>query len=120
MRRARRRKAPPLAEAFDDPDAAFAARAARDRARIARLAARVNHAGSGFARPMTEIEDLAHALAGAGGVFGFDAVSGTAARVERLAERWRRAGLRNLSARRRVLLSSAVRDLLDALDTVGG
>ena len=41
------------------------------------------------ATPLQALESLAHALAGAGGMFGFPTVSSSAAKVERLAERWR-------------------------------
>lgn len=100
-----------------DPDAAFRRRVRRDRARILRLTERLERlqAWSRVARPLAELEQIAHGLAGAGGVFGHAAVSLAAARVERLAERWRVALPATLSPRRKSLLAEAVRDLLARL-----
>ena len=70
------------------------------------------------AMPLHTLEDLAHALAGAGGVFGFFAVSAAAARVERLAERWRTKPPEKLTSRRVALLARAADSLIDALRAV--
>lgn len=100
-----------------DPDAAFRQRAASDRARLSRLAERVRHqqAAPRFAKSLAEIEELAHGLAGAGGVFGYPSLSAAAARVERLTERWRQARLPALSPRRQSLLAKTLQSLIGEL-----
>jgi len=64
------------------------------------------------------LEELAHALAGAGGMFGFFPVSAAAAKVERLAERWRLDPPTTFTARRVTLLAKATDSLVDALRAV--
>lgn len=105
-----------------DPDAAFRQRAARDRARLSRLAERVRHQGARprMAKSLAEIEELAHGLAGAGGVFGYPSLSAAAARLERLTERWRQARLPALSPRRKSLLAGAIRSLIGELMLIDG
>jgi len=67
------------------------------------------------ARPLAELEHIAHGLAGAGGVFGHNAVSEAALRVERLAERWRTTAPTTLSLRRKSVLVRALRVLAASL-----
>jgi len=64
------------------------------------------------------LEGLAHALAGAGAMFGFPFVSTAAARVERLAERWRLDPPETFTPRRVALLAKATDSLIDALRVV--
>jgi len=63
---------------------------------------------------------LAHALAGAGAMFGFPSVSTAAARVERLAERWRLDPPETFTPRRAALLAKAIDALVEALRAVDG
>jgi hypothetical protein len=100
-----------------DPAGAFRARARRDRMQILRLAERLGALAEWamVARPLAELEQIAHGLAGAGGVFGHTAVSEAALRVERLAERWRAAAPPTLSPRRKSLLVRSVRVLAASL-----
>jgi HPt (histidine-containing phosphotransfer) domain-containing protein len=101
-----------------DAALAFRERAKSDRARLLRLAGQVRDpiAWPRLARPLAAIEDLAHGLAGTGGVFGFPALSVAAARVERMAERWRLTSPATLSARRKASLKVAIERLLSELD----
>jgi len=107
-----------------DPAGAFRARARRDRARILLLAERLGGLADwdAVAHPLAELEQIAHGLAGAGGVFGHDAVSEAALRVERLAERWRTTAPSTLSPRRRSVLVRAMLVLAASLGaaTAGG
>jgi HPt (histidine-containing phosphotransfer) domain-containing protein len=102
----------------DDPVPAFRQRAHRDHGRVVRLAARLRNLSvwSHIARPLAELEDIAHGLAGASGVFGYPALGEAAAKVERLAERWRLEAPATLSPRRRVLLANATRSLIAGLE----
>jgi len=74
-----------------DPDAAFRARMRRDRHKLIELssALRCPMPWTRAAARLAAIEQLAHGLAGASGVFGFAALGEDAARLERLVERWR-------------------------------
>lgn len=116
-RRAPRRQAPgmPLAA---DPEAAFHARVRSDRARLQRLAAamRAPARWRSVAAELGIVETLAHQLAGAGGVFGFTALSEAAASVERLLEAWRRHPPAEVSPRRMAGLQRRVAALLLELD----
>jgi HPt (histidine-containing phosphotransfer) domain-containing protein len=102
-----------------DPMLAYRDRAIRDRNSIARLMAQI--AESPWVRlapPLNELEALAHGLAGTGGTFGFPALSDTAARVERLLERWRGAPPATLSRRRTAHLRRLVERMSAELDIV--
>lgn len=104
-----------------DPDAAFRARARRDRRTLARLAARVERA-TGWRRAAASLalmERTAHGLAGASGVFGFVALGEDAAKLERLLERWRLRPPAAISDRRLALLRQRLRPLVDKLALVG-
>ena len=103
-----------------DPEVAFRARAERDRRAIARLARplRGPTRWSDAAAPLAEIERLAHKLSGAGGVFGFAALSEDAARLERLLERWRLRPPVELSARQIDALSLRLGAVLAGLAQV--
>lgn len=74
----------------------------RDRKALTRLATALRQPTSWrrAAGALGDIEHLAHKLAGAGGVFGFSALSEDAARLERLLERWRRRPPEEISKRR--------------------
>jgi hypothetical protein len=100
-----------------DPAGAFRARARRDRARILLLAERLRGPADWamMMQPLAELQQIAHGLAGAGGVFGHGAVSETALRVERLAERWQRPAAAMPSPRRKSRLVQAVRALAASL-----
>lgn len=71
-----------------------------------------------MAEPLQTLEELAHALAGAGGMFGFFPVSAAAAKVERLAERWRLGLSKRFTVRRAALLAKATSSLIAALRAV--
>lgn len=71
----------------DDPDAAFRVRAAADHAALLRLGKTARRPTE---RSLIRLEEIAHGLAGTGGVFGFPKVSTIAAKLERLAARCRR------------------------------
>jgi HPt (histidine-containing phosphotransfer) domain-containing protein len=114
---ARRQRTTPSPSTLPDPVQAFRARAARDRARTDRLMARLADPGRArVAEPLAELEALAHGLAGAGGTFGFPALSETAARVERRLEGWRRAAPATLTARQIAGLRRLVASMTDELD----
>ena len=103
-----------------DPDAAFRARAERDRRAIARLVKALHQPvrWRQAAASLAEIERLAHKLAGAGGIFGFAALSEDAARLERLLERWRLRPPGELSARRIATFARRVDPVLAGLARV--
>jgi HPt (histidine-containing phosphotransfer) domain-containing protein len=103
-----------------DPERAFRLRAARDCSRIVRLAQRLRQSADWrrVAKPLRALEELAHALAGAGGMFGFLPVSAAAAKVERLAERWRLDPPKTFTTWRIALLAKATGALVDALQAV--
>jgi HPt (histidine-containing phosphotransfer) domain-containing protein len=96
---------------------AFRVRASRDRRKIMLVEAllRKSVEWPRIFEFLTTLEDVAHGLAGAGGVFGFSAVSKTAAKVERQAERWRLDLKQELTARRRAALLRSVGSLVAAL-----
>lgn len=105
------------AAALPDPIQAFRERARRDRASADRLMAMLT--GLDWARlapALAELEALAHGLAGAGGTFGFPALSETAARVERRLEGWRRAKPATLTARQLAGLRRLVAHMTAELD----
>lgn len=118
MARARRGRTPLAA----DPEAAFRARAARDRQRLLRLAAALRQPVPWHraAARLEEIERLAHGLAGAGGVFGFPAVSDDAVRLERLVERWRLEPPAEISRPRLAVFARRLAALLASLADVNG
>ncbi len=94
----------------EDPEAAFRIRLAADRAELVRLMARPR-----TARTLADLEELAHGLAGSAGVFGHDRVGDAAARLERLAERYRLQKPGSRSQRQKSLLAGAAASLLAAL-----
>jgi chemotaxis protein histidine kinase CheA len=95
---------------------AFRARALRDERRILRIEAllRASTDRTQVSELLVSLEDIAHGLAGAGGVFGFDSVSEAALRVELQVERWRH-GEMEWTPRRRTLLTRTVGALVAAL-----
>jgi HPt (histidine-containing phosphotransfer) domain-containing protein len=110
---------PPDAAPLPDPVQAFRERAARDRRRTDRLMAELTGLDRArLAPPLAELESLAHGLAGAGGTFGFPALSETAARVERRLEGWRRAAADALTPRQIAGLRRLVARMTAALDVV--
>jgi HPt (histidine-containing phosphotransfer) domain-containing protein len=118
---ARRRDTTPGRDALPDPVQAFRDRAIRDHDAARRLMAQLSSVPvARLARPLAELEALAHGLAGAGGTFGFPALSETAARVERRLEGWRRAAPATLTARQIVGLRRLVALMLAELDVVAG
>jgi HPt (histidine-containing phosphotransfer) domain-containing protein len=118
---ARRRGTTPGRDALPDPVQAFRDRAIRDHDAARRLMAQLSSVPvARLARPLAELEALAHGLAGAGGTFGFPALSETAARVERRLEGWRRAAPATLTARQIVGLRRLVALMLAELDVVAG
>jgi HPt (histidine-containing phosphotransfer) domain-containing protein len=118
---ARRRGTKPGRDALPDPVQAFRDRAIRDHDAARRLMAQLSSVPvARLARPLAELEALAHGLAGAGGTFGFPALSETAARVERRLEGWRRAAPATLTARQIVGLRRLVALMLAELDVVAG
>lgn len=104
-----------------DPQAAFHARARRDRRTLVRLAAEVERqtVWHRAAAPLARMESVAHGLAGASGVFGFTSLGEDAARLERLLERWRVRPPAAMSDRRLVSLRQRLRPLLEKLARVG-
>ena len=104
-----------------DPDEAFRRRALQDRERIVALACRLEKsaAWSRVANPLQALEEVAHGLAGAGGTFGFPQVSEAAARVERLAEKWRMNPPDTFTSRRAGMLARAIASLETMLRAVG-
>jgi HPt (histidine-containing phosphotransfer) domain-containing protein len=103
--------------ALPDPVQAFRERASRDRDRTGRLmAALTDPSRARLAQPLAELEALAHGLAGAGGTFGFPALSETAARVERRLEGWRQAAPETLSGRQLAGLRRLVGRMIAELD----
>lgn len=100
-----------------DPIQAFRHRADRDRREIERALAQLDATVGGppIAELLAEIEDVAHGLAGAGGVFGFSAVSKAALKVERQLERWRLDLQRQLTSNKRAALSRSIGSLVAAL-----
>ena len=105
---------------MQDPDLVFRARAVRDRGRILRLAARLGKpiAWSVVAKPVAQLEEVAHGLAGSAGMFGFAAMGDAAARLERLAERWRLAPPDAFTARRVAILARTIAPLIAELSLV--
>ncbi|HEX7007072.1 MAG TPA: Hpt domain-containing protein [Alphaproteobacteria bacterium] len=102
---------------LSDPVQAFRERAKRDRARTDRLMARLDGLRwRRAAQPLAELEALAHGLAGAGGTFGFPALSETAARLERRLEGWRRKAPTTLTARQIAGLRRLVERMAAELD----
>ena len=104
-----------------DQEEAFRRRALRDRECIVALARRLEEstAWSRVAKPLQALEVVAHGLAGAGGTFGFPHVSEAAARVERLAERWRMNPPDTFTSRRAGMLARAIASLETLLRAVG-
>lgn len=103
-----------------DPVLDFRRRAARDRDRIARLAAtlRAESDWDLVAGTHSELEDLAHGLAGTGGTFGFPSLSVAAARVERLTERRRLRPPSRCTRRQIGLLAEMLESLIAELDAI--
>jgi len=103
-----------------DPLQAFRRRAGRDRRQIERALAQLDATVDWprVAALLTLLENIAHGLAGAGGVFGFSAVSNVASKVERQVERWRIDSKMELSPRRRNALAKSVGLLVAALSAV--
>lgn len=104
-----------------DPEAAFRTRAERDHKALTRLAAVLREPTTWrrAAPGLAEIERLAHKLAGAGGVFGFAALSDEAARLERLLERWRLRPPKEISRRRVAAFAQRLDAVLGGLAQVG-
>lgn len=94
----------------DDPEAAFRVRLAADRTELVRLLR-----GPRNARTLAALEDLAHGLAGSAGVFDFAQLGEAAARLERMAERYRLLRPATLSPRRKTLLMGSAAALLAEL-----
>ena len=117
----RSRAVPARIRQAEDPDEAFRRRALRDRERIVALARRLEKsaAWSRVAKPLQALEEVAHGLAGAGGTFGFLQVSEAAARVERLAERWRMNPPDTFTSRRAGSLARTIASLEKLLQAVG-
>jgi chemotaxis protein histidine kinase CheA len=104
----------------EDPEEAFRIRAKADRARLLRLRRRVDSTDT---RPASDgalaaVEELAHGLAGCGGVFGFPGISTAAAQLERLVERHRRSKAA-FTAQQRAQLAKRIDTLIDRLALVG-
>lgn len=100
-----------------DPEAAFRARAGRDRRKLVRLARQVEHATSPrrVLASLALVEGVAHGLAGASGVFGFTALGEDAAKLERLLERWRKRPPAGFSRRQLAAFRRRLQPLLDGL-----
>jgi chemotaxis protein histidine kinase CheA len=104
----------------DDPDAAFRVRAAADRTELTRLAQSL-HGRNTISRDddvLATLEELAHGLAGTGGVFGFPGVSTAAEKLERLAERQMRAKAAPLTPQQVTRLASSAAALIEQLNRV--
>jgi HPt (histidine-containing phosphotransfer) domain-containing protein len=104
----------------DDPQAAFRVRAVADRGELLKLTQTIR-AGIPPARTkhcLAAIEDIAHGLAGASGVFGFPDMGTVAARLERLAERYARLAPTPLDRRRIARLIAAAETLIEQLSGV--
>jgi len=104
-----------------DPVRAFQARAKRNLRRIVKAQGQLCKSDDWrrISELLAVLEEIAHGLSGAGGVFGFSAVSETAAKLERQAERWRLDPNQILTSRRRAALAKSVGSLVAALRTIG-
>lgn len=101
-----------------DPQAAFRARMRRDRRTLIELSSplRGPMRWTRAAARLAAIEQLAHGLAGASGVFGFAALGQDAARLERLLERWRLRPPEEISPPR---IAALLRRLIPVLEGLG-
>jgi HPt (histidine-containing phosphotransfer) domain-containing protein len=100
-----------------DPHAAFCARMRRDRRKLIELSSplRGPMRWARAAARVAAIEQLAHGLAGAAGVFGFAALGEDAARLERQLERWRLHPPAVISRQRRAAFARNLAPLLARL-----